>query len=182
MLAVPRATIRLDPASRGVSPLTDVDRAPSDPGGRPTWLGADASLVRPGVGFPVSPKTSSNIGPTFGVWAGYALERGDRTVRWELMVHANPEATVLTAPIGVSATWGDVFAPGVYLHLGIPILGYPFPGAHTGAQVAFEPGERLRANLRLGYELAHGVHMKCGRCPQAADHWVDVEVLVGLAF
>ena len=133
-------------------------------------------------GAAVAPRPTAESGLWAGAFGGWEIERDGTHLRPELLIHLNRPGEVLTASVGVAARWGEVVAPGVYAHVGVPLVGYPLPAADAGLLLEVRSWGAFRPGLRLGAEYSHPVRDKCGNCLQPPDFTLDAGLVVGVAF
>ncbi|MCK6505488.1 hypothetical protein L6R53_19185 [Myxococcota bacterium] len=146
------------------------------------------ALLTLGLGLPLDSPHRSTPGPAAGVLLGWRLQPADPAgafwaVQPELGLRFNMGAPVLTVPLGTSVTWGGAWRAGASAHLGPTLLGYPWPpAAQAGLVGEWDPPSPFTMSLRSGWELANAAHVKCGDCPQPADHWATFDLLVGVSW
>lgn len=151
-------------------------------------LAGPTALLTAGLGLPLDEPHRSDPGPVAGLVLGWRFQPASPGTTWwavqpEAGLRYNMMAPVLTVPLGASLTWGSALRLGASAHIGPTLVGYPWPpAAQAGLVGAWDPPSPFVLSLRAGWELANAAHLKCGDCPQPADHWATVDLLAGVGW
>lgn len=136
-----------------------------------------------GADVPIPSGTRSDLGPGFGIYGGWLFDTGGVNLQPELTAHWSLSTGTLVPAAGGTLTLGSFWRAGAYAHVGLPVMGgYPFPAGDAGLLVESHQLAPLVIGARAGWSYAAAVHLKCGNCPQPADHLLTGLLQLGVAF